>query len=121
HHHTYTSQPKILLVAPMSGHYATLLRGTVEGLLPHADVYITDWFNVRDIDIEKGAFHFDDYVSYVIDFSRHLGPDVCVVAVCQPSVPVMVAMALMSEDDDPKLPKNIILMGGPIDTRKSPT
>lgn len=115
------NHPKILLVAPMSGHYATLLRGTVEGLLPHADVYITDWFNVRDIPLEKGTFHFDDYVSYVIDFCHTLGSDLTVIAVCQPSVPVMVAMALMSEAKDPKLPSNIVLMGGPIDTRKSPT
>ncbi len=115
------NQPKILLVAPMSGHYSTLLRGTVEGLLPHADVYITDWLNVRDVPPEKGTFHFDDYVSYVIEFCRKLGPDLTVMAVCQPSVPVMAAVALMSEENDPCVPHNVVLMGGPIDTRKSPT
>jgi len=117
----YNHLPKILLVAPMSGHFATLLRGTIQGLLPVADVYITEWINVRDVPIEKGQFRFDDYVNYVINFCHILGPDVSLVAVCQPSVPVMVAVALMSEDNDPKLPQNIILMGGPIDTRKSPT
>lgn len=113
--------PKILLVAPMSGHYSTLLRGTVEGLLPHADVYITDWLNIRDIPAEEGEFHFDDYVNYVIEFCRKLGPDLTVIAVCQPSVPVMVAMSIMSEEKDPKIPQTVVLMGGPIDTRKSPT
>lgn len=115
------NQPKILLVAPISGHYATLLRGTVEGLLPHADVYITDWLNVRDIPASEGEFHFDDYVKYVIEFCQKLGPDLTVIAVCQPSVPVMVAVALMSEENDPKTPQTVVLMGGPIDTRKSPT
>ena len=114
-------QPKILMVAPMSGHYATLLRGTVEGMLPHADVYITDWLNVRDMPLEKGEFHFDDYVQYVIDFCNKLGSDTTVMAVCQPSVPVMVAASIMSEDNNENTPQNIILMGGPIDTRKSPT
>jgi poly(3-hydroxybutyrate) depolymerase len=105
----------------MSGHFSTLLRGTVIGLLPHADVYITDWINVRDIPADKGEFHFDDYVSYVIEFCKKLGSDITVIAVCQPSVPVMAAMAIMSDENDPNLPQNIILMGGPIDTRKSPT
>lgn len=117
----YNNQPKMLLVAPMSGHFSTLLRGTVEGLLPYADVYITDWLNVRDVPMAKGEFRFDDYVNYVIEFCRKLGPDLTVIAVCQPSVPVMAAMAIMSDDNDAKIPQNIVLMGGPIDTRKSPT
>lgn len=116
-----TNQPKVLLVAPMSGHFSTLLRGTVEGLLPFADVYITEWLNVRDIPTSEGRFHFDDYVSYVMEFCQKLGPDLTVIAVCQPAVPVMVAVALMSEAGDSKVPENVILMGGPIDTRKSPT
>jgi poly(3-hydroxybutyrate) depolymerase len=117
----YNNLPKILLVAPMSGHFATLLRGTILGLLPVADVYITEWINVRDVPADKGEFRFDDYVNYIINFCHILGPDITLVAVCQPSVPVMVAAALMSEANDPKTPSNIVLMGGPIDTRKSPT
>ncbi len=114
-------QPKILLVAPMSGHFPTLLRGTVEGLLPYADVYITEWTNVRDVPKEKGPFRFDDYVNYLIEFYRELAPNLSTIAVCQPSVPVMAAAAIMSHLKDPKIPNNIILMGGPIDTRKNPT
>lgn len=113
--------PKILVVAPMSGHHSTLLRGTVKGLLPHFDVYITDWINARDVPIDSGHFHFDDYVKYVTQFMQKLGPKLTVLAVCQPSVPVLAAVSLMSTAKDPMVPDNLILMGGPIDTRKNPT
>lgn len=114
-------QPKLLIVAPMSGHYATLLRGTVEAVLPYYDVYITDWLNIRDIPASEGKFDLDDYVDYTMQFIRYLGPDVHVMAVCQPSVPVLGAVALMSSAKDPKIPRSMILIGGPIDTRRSPT
>ena len=113
--------PKVLLVAPMSGHYATLLRGTVEALLPDHDVHITDWADAKDVPSSEGNFDLDDYIDYIIDFCRYLGPDVHVIAVCQPSVPVMAAASLMAEAKDPRQPKSITLMGGPIDTRLSPT
>ena len=105
----------------MSGHYATLLRGTVEALLPDHDVHITDWADAREVPLAQGNFDLDDYVDYVMEFCRYLGPDVHVIAVCQPSVPVMAAAALMAADKDPRQPKSITLMGGPIDTRVSPT
>ncbi len=114
-------QHKLLIVAPMSGHYATLLRGTVEAMLPHYDVYITDWVDARTVPLLEGTFDLDDYVDYVTDFLRHLGPDTSVMAVCQPSVPVMAAVALMNAAKDPSAPKTMILMGGPIDTRRNPT
>lgn len=113
--------PVILLVAPMSGHHATLLRGTVEALLPDHEVYITDWVNARDVPLAEGAFGLADYVDYVRAFLRHLGPDTHVMAVCQPSVPVLAAAALMAEDQDPYRPRSLVLMGGPIDTRRNPT
>src|SRR5471032_2875939 len=118
---TARKDPKVLLVAPMSGHYATLLRGTVEALLSEHDVHITDWADAREVPLSEGNFDLDDYVDYIIDFCRYLGPDVHVIAVCQPSVPVMAAAALMAEAKDPRQPKSITLMGGPIDTRVSPT
>jgi poly(3-hydroxybutyrate) depolymerase len=118
---TGCNDPKILLVAPMSGHYATLLRGTVEALLPGHDVYITDWKNARDIPSGKGEFGLDDYIQYVQDFIRQLGPDVHVMAVCQPTVPVMAAVSLMAQDNDPAQPLSMTLMGGPIDTAAAPT
>ena len=123
HFHRDTSRrdPKVLVVAPMSGHYATLLRGTVEALLPEHDVHITDWKDARDVPLTSGNFSLDDYIDYVIAFCRYLGPDVHVIAVCQPSVPAMAAAALMAEAKDPRQPKSITLMGGPIDTRESPT
>ncbi|CAN5920083.1 polyhydroxyalkanoate depolymerase [soil metagenome] len=113
--------PKVLVVAPMSGHYATLLRGTVEALLPEHDVHITDWFDAREVPVSDGHFDLDDYVDYVIEFCRYLGPDVHIIAVCQPSVPVMAAAALMAADKDPRQARSLTLMGGPIDTRISPT
>lgn len=114
-------QPKMLVVAPMSGHYATLLRDTVEGLLPHYDVYVTDWINARDVPMAEGGFDLDDYVDYLIDFSRILAPDLHVLAVCQPVVPVFMAACLMSSAKDDKAPASCILIGGPIDTEQSPT
>ena len=116
-----SNQPKILVVAPLSGHYATLLRGTVEGLLPHFDVYITDWVNAREVSVEEGFFTFDDFVAYLKEFFTLLAPNLNVLAVCQPSVPVSAAVALMSADKDKNVPSSMTLMGGPIDTRKNPT
>ncbi len=121
HRDTTRRDPKVLVVAPMSGHFATLLRGTVEALLPDHDVHITDWADAREVTLGEGNFDLDDYVDYVIEFCRYLGPDVHVIAVCQPSVPVLAAAALMAEAKDPRQPRSITLMGGPIDTRLSPT
>ena len=123
HFHRDTTQrdPKVLLVAPMSGHYATLLRGTVEALLPEHDVYITDWIDAREVPLAQGNFDLDDYIDYIVEFCRYLGPDVHVIAVCQPSVPVMGAASLMAHARDPRQPRSLTLMGGPIDTRLSPT
>lgn len=112
---------KLLIVAPMSGHYATLLRGTVEAMLPHFDVYITDWIDARSVPQAKGSFDLDDYIDYVTEVLRFLGPDTSVMAVCQPSVPVLAAVSLMNASKDPASPRNMILMGGPIDTRRNPT
>jgi poly(3-hydroxybutyrate) depolymerase len=114
-------QPTVLVVAPLSGHHATLLRDTVRALLPDQDVYITDWVDARMVPMSDGAFHLDDYIYYVQDFIRHLGPDVHVISVCQPTVPVLAAISLMATNKDPKLPKSMVMMGGPIDPRKSPT
>lgn len=113
--------PKLLMVAPMSGHYATLLRGTVETMLPHADVYITDWVDARMVPLQDGTFDLDDYIDYVIEMIRFLGPDAHLMAVCQPSVPVLAAAAVMAMDDDSNVPASMTLMGGPIDTRSNPT
>jgi poly(3-hydroxybutyrate) depolymerase len=115
------AQPTVLLVAPLSGHHATLLRDTVRGLLPQHDVYITDWTDARMVPMSEGPFHLDDYIFYVQDFIRLLGPDVHVISVCQPTVPVLAAISLMATNNDPKLPKTMTMMGGPIDPRKSPT
>lgn len=113
--------PKLLIVAPMSGHYATLLRGTVERMLPMHDVYITDWRDARSVPLSDGRFDLDDYVDYVIQFLRHIGPGAHLLAVCQPSVPVYAAVALMNAVNDPCTPKTLTMMGGPIDTRAAPT
>jgi poly(3-hydroxybutyrate) depolymerase len=115
------SDPKLLIVAPMSGHYATLLRGTVEAMLPHAEVYITDWVDARMVPLSAGHFDLDDYIDYVIDMLHELGPDTHVMAVCQPSVPVLAAVALMEARGDRFAPSTMTLMGGPIDTRRNPT
>ncbi|HEX2137767.1 MAG TPA: polyhydroxyalkanoate depolymerase [Microvirga sp.] len=114
-------QPKLLIVAPMSGHYATLLRGTVAAMLPSCDVYITDWVDARMVPASAGGFDLDDYIAYVIDMLHALGGETHVMAVCQPSVPVLAAVALMEEDGDPLAPLSMTLMGGPIDTRINPT
>jgi len=114
-------QPKALIVAPLSGHHATLLRDTVRSMLENHDVYVTDWLDARMVPYSDGPFHLHDYIYYVQDFIRQLGPNLHVMAVCQPTVPVLAAVALMATDNDPMLPKSMILMGGPIDPRKSPT
>lgn len=113
--------PKMLLLAPLSGHYATLLRGTVEQFLPDHEVYITDWKNARNVPLSQGSFSFNDYVRYLIEFLEALGPNTHVVAVCQPSVPAIVATSIMAERKNPNYPKSLTMMGGPIDTRVSPT
>jgi len=114
-------QPKVLLVAPLSGHHATLLRDTVRALLTGHDVYITDWTDARMVPLSDGPFHLDDYVYYIQDFIRLLSPDLHVISVCQPTVPVLAAISLMASAHDPKLPKTMTMMGGPIDPRRSPT
>ena len=118
---TAQDQRKLLIVAPMSGHYATLLRGTVEAMLPHFDVFITDWLDARSVPLTQGSFDLDDYIDYVAEFLRHLGPDSSVMAVCQPSVPVLAAVSLMNAAKDACAPRAMILIGGPIDTRRNPT
>ena len=119
-------QPRLLVVAPISGHYATLLRGTVEALLPHFEVYITDWVDARMVPLVMGGFDLDDYIDYVSYICRFLGSEdkggrLHTLGVCQPSVPLIAAVALMEADGDPLSPASMILMGGPIDTRRSPT
>ncbi len=118
--------PRLLIVAPMSGHYATLLRGTVERMLPFADVYITDWRDARDVPLADGRFDLDDYIDYVVAFLEQIGPDEAgrgahMLAVCQPSVPCYAAAALMGADAHPCRPRTLTMMGGPIDTREAPT
>jgi poly(3-hydroxybutyrate) depolymerase len=115
------AQPKLLIVAPMSGHYATLLRGTVEAFLPTHQVFITDWVDARLVPLAEGSFDLDDYIDYLISMFRALGPDLHVLGVCQPSVPVIAAIARMEAENDPFTPRSMTLMGGPIDTRRSPT
>ena len=116
-----TPQPKILVVAPLSGHFATLLRNTVEVLLRDHDVYITDWSNARDVPASAGAFGVEDYVAYVIRFLEEMGESNHVLAVCQPCVQTLAAVAIMSEDRNPSTPLSMTLMAGPIDVRESPT
>jgi poly(3-hydroxybutyrate) depolymerase len=118
---TRDTDPKILVVAPMSGHYATLLRGTVEALIQGADVYITDWQDARNVPVTDGLFDLDDYIDYIVEMLHHLGPNTHVVGVCQPSVPVLAAAAVMEAAGDPLAPASMTLMGGPIDTRINPT
>lgn len=116
-----TVQPKVLLTAPLSGHHATLLRDTVIALLPDHDVYITDWIDARMVPVSEGPFHLHDYVYYIQDFIRQLGPDLHLISVCQPTVPVLAAVALMATAGETGLPLSMTLMGGPVDTRISPT
>ena len=113
--------PKVLLVAPMSGHYATLLRGTVREFLPDHDVYITDWKDARDIPMFSQGFDLNDYIDYVIEFIKLLGPNVHLIAVCQPAVPVFAAISLMNENEPDAAPRSMTLIGGPIDTREGVT
>ena len=113
--------PKLMIVAPMSGHYATLLRGTAERMLPFADVYITDWRDAKRVPLSEGRFDLDDYVDYLVQFLEAIGPGAHVLAVCQPSVPCYAAAALMSADGHPCRPRTLTMMGGPIDTREAPT
>jgi poly(3-hydroxybutyrate) depolymerase len=117
--------PKLLIVAPMSGHYATLLRGTVERMLPVADVYITDWRDAKQVPLSDGRFDLEDYVDYIIAYLEHIGaqgdPRAHMLAVCQPSVPSYAAVAVMSADAHPNRPKTLTMMGGPVDTREAPT
>jgi poly(3-hydroxybutyrate) depolymerase len=114
-------QPKLLIVAPMSGHYATLLRGTVEAFLPDHEVMITDWADASMVPLAAGHFDLDDYIDYMKEMYRDLGPDLHVLAVCQPSVPAIAAVARMEAENDPAVPRSITMMGGPVDTRRSPT
>lgn len=113
--------PKVLLVAPMSGHFATLLRGTVESMLPEHEVFITDWRDARMVPLTEGRFGFDDYVQYIIELIRFIGPDVHVIAVCQPGPAVVAAVSLMHQANDPMVPATMTIMGGPVDPRQSPT
>ena len=115
------AQPKVLVVAPLSGHFATLLRNTVQVLLADNDVYITDWHNARDVPLSAGEFGMEGYISHVIDFMEKLGPRSHIVAVCQPCVQALAATAIMSEDNNPATPASLTLMAGPIDTRLNPT
>ena len=112
---------KMLVVAPYSGHYATLLRDTVASLLKDYDVYVTDWENARDVPITFGGFYLDDYIQYLVDFTRFIGNNLNILAVCQPSVPVLAMVAHLATTNDPCQPQSMILMGGPIDTRVNPT
>jgi poly(3-hydroxybutyrate) depolymerase len=114
-------RPKLLLGAPQSGHFATLLRGTVEALLPYHDVYITDWKNARNVPLSRGYFDLDDCIQYYVDFIKFLGPDTDTMAVCQPSVPLIAAVAVLSQTEPKAAPRSMVLIGGPIDTRINPT
>ncbi|WP_338447190.1 polyhydroxyalkanoate depolymerase [Pelagerythrobacter marensis] len=113
--------PRLLIVAPMSGHYATLLRGTVRRMVENCEVYVTDWADAKTVPLAEGRFDLDDYIDYLIGFLEHIGPDAHVMAVCQPSVPALAATALMNAEEHPCRPATLTMMGGPIDTRESPT
>jgi poly(3-hydroxybutyrate) depolymerase len=114
------SQPTVLVVAPLSGHHSTLLRDTVNSLLQDHKVYITDWTDARMVPLDRGEFHLDDYIAYVQEFIRHIGPEVNVISVCQPTVPVLAAVSLLATAGE-FTPRTLTMMGGPIDARKSPT
>jgi len=113
--------PKVLLIAPMSGHYATLLRGTVKSMIQEHNLYITDWADAREVPLYEGTFDFHTFVDYIADFIRFIGTNTHVIAVCQPAVPALVATAVMAQMDDACQPASLTLMGGPIDTRRNPT
>ena len=117
---TNVRQPVVLVVSPLSGHYATLLRDTVRALIRDHDVYITDWHDARMVPLAKGPFHFEDYIAYIREFVRELGSDTHVISVCQPTAPVLAALSLMAADGE-AAPLTMTMMGGPIDTRKNPT
>lgn len=124
HFHRQTHRPhdpKVLMVAPMSGHYATLLRGTVAAFLPDHDVFVTDWRDARDVPLIAPDFTLDDYIEYVMDYVRLLGPETHVIAVCQPAVPVLAAVSLLNEIAPEAAPRSMTLIGGPVDTREAPT
>jgi poly(3-hydroxybutyrate) depolymerase len=112
---------RVLIVAPLSGHHATLLRDTVRSMLRDFDVYITDWVDARMVPLSEGAFHLDDYVDYIKEFIRLLGPGLATVSVCQPTVPVLAAVSLLAQENDPGVPKVMVMMGGPVDARRNPT
>lgn len=112
--------PKVLICAPLSGHFATLLRDTVRAMLPYHEVYITDWQNARNVSLKEGSFGFQTYMDYLLDFIRYLGKGLHVIAVCQPSVPVLSAVSMLAEYNEPCQPRTMTLMGGPIDTRINP-
>ncbi|BAQ44049.1 MULTISPECIES: polyhydroxyalkanoate depolymerase [Methylobacterium] len=116
-----SEQPRVLVVAPLSGHFATLLRGTVRTLLADHDVYITDWHNARDVPVSAGRFGFDDYVAHLVQFLEAMGPGAHVVAVCQPCVQALAAAAVMAESRNAAHPASMTLMAGPVDTRVNPT
>ena len=115
------ADPMVLVFAPLSGHHATLLRDTVRAMLPDFNVFITDWVDARMVPAKHGPFHLHDYVATCIEFIRHLGPEVHLVSVCQPTVPVLAAVSIMSTLGDERVPRTMTMMGGPIDTRRSPT
>ena len=115
------AQPRVLLIAPLSGHFATLLRATVRTMLAEHDVYITDWHNARDVPVADGRFGFDEYTAHLIRFLETMGPGAHIVAVCQPCVAALVAAAVMAQADNPAAPRSMTLMAGPIDTRVNPT
>lgn len=117
----HTDTQKVLLVAPLSGHFATLLKGTVEALLPDHEVYITDWADAKEVPLDDGAFTFENYVGYLIEFLEFLGPETHLIAICQPTVQSLIATAVMSERQHPCTPKTLTLMAGPLDTSKNPT
>lgn len=116
-----SNQPKMLMVAPMAGHYATFLRGTVIDLLPHYDIYITEWKNAREVPLSQGSFDLSTYVQYLIYFMRELAPNLNVMGICQPGVPIMAAISIMETKKDPKIPNCVIMKGSPIDPRKGQT
>jgi len=119
--HIEASDPKVLIIAPMSGHHATLLRGTVEAMLPDHDIYITDWVDAKLVPLSRGKFDLEDNISSIMDCIRFLGPDVHIIAVCQPAPAVLCAVSLLAQMDDPAQPRSMTLMGGPIDTRVAKT
>src|SRR3954469_13811145 len=119
--HSAVAQPRVLLVSPMSGHFTTLLRGTVQTLLREHDVYLTDWLNVRDVPLMHGQFDLDDFIDHITRFLKFLGPGAHLIAVCQPTVAALASVALMAADGDGAQPATMTLMAGPMDTRVNPT